>query len=63
MPFSKYNIVYDTKKFLENDIWAFDNDKSAPHFTSFQIEVECTIKRPRFQNFLSSPNFRKHRFK
>ena len=36
MPFAKYNIVYDTKKSLENDIGAqkLNNDKSAPHFTS-----------------------------
>ena len=29
--------------------------------TSFQIEAECIIKRPRFKKFLSSSNFRKHR--
>jgi len=48
MPFSKYNIVYDTKKYLENDIGArtLDNDKSEPHFTSFQIEAKCTIRQP-----------------
>ena len=48
MPFSKYDIVYNTKKSLENDIGArtFDNDKSAPDFTSFQIGVKCTIKQP-----------------
>ena len=38
MPFSKYIIVFDTKKSLETDIRAriFDSDKSVPHFTSFQ---------------------------
>ena len=40
---SKYYIVYDTKKSLETDIEArtFDNDKSVPHFTLFQIAAEC----------------------
>ena len=37
-------IVYNMKS-LENDFEArtFDNDKSAPQVTSFQIESECTI--------------------
>ena len=39
----------------------FDTGKSTPHFTSFQITTECTIKPPRFKKFLSSPNFRKRR--
>ena len=58
MPFSKYDIVYDTKTSLENDIGArtFDNDKSAPDFTSFQIGVKCTIKQPVYF-YLSSSNF------
>jgi len=29
--------------------------------TSFQIVVECTIKRPRFKKFLGRSNFQKHR--
>ena len=53
------NIEYDTKHSLENDIGArtIDNDKSAQHFSSFQIANECTIKRPRFQIAPSSSNF------
>ena len=84
MPFSNYNVVYTTRKSLENDIGArsFDNNKSAPHFilfriaaectiscilifsavqtskTAFQFAEECTIKRPRFQTFLSCSNFK-----
>ena len=61
MPFSKYNIVYDTKKSLENDIGArkLDNDKSAPHFKSFQIEAKCSIRQlVYFFNYLSSSNFK-----
>jgi len=48
MPFSKYSIVYDTKMSLENDIGTrtLDNNKSAPHFISFQIEAKCTIRQP-----------------
>ena len=62
MPSSKYNIVYTTKKSLENDFGTrtFDNDKSAPHFTSFQIESECTIKRPVY--FSQQFQLPKHRF-
>ena len=38
----------------------FDNDKSAPHFTSFQIEAKCTIRQPVLFifNFLSSSNLK-----
>ena len=65
MPFSKYNIGYDTKKSLENDIGArnFDNDKSAQHFTSFQIEAKCTIRQLVY--FLFSKQFKlpKHHLK
>ena len=60
------NIVYnDTKKSLENDIGArtFDSDKSAPHFSSFQIETECTIKRPVYFKFSQQFKLPKHRFK
>ena len=43
--FSKYNIVYNTNKSLENDVGArtVDNDKSGTHFILFLIESECTI--------------------
>jgi len=49
------------KMSLENDIGArkLDNDKSARHFTSFQIKANYTIRQPvysqqYFQNFISN---------
>ena len=58
------NIVYDTKKSLENDIGArkLDNDKSALHFTSFQIEAQCTIIQPVHFYFSQQFQLPKHRF-
>ena len=32
----------------------FDNDKSAPHFTSFQIQAKCTIRQPVYFYYLGS---------
>ena len=65
MPFSKYDIVYDMKKSLENDFGArtFDNDKSVPHFTMFQIVAKCTIKGPVFLFFSQQFKLPKHHFK
>ena len=39
------NIVYDTKKSLENDIGArtFDDDKSAPHFHRFKLRQNAPL--------------------
>ena len=65
MQCSTFKIVHYTKKALENDVGArtFDSDKSAPHFTSFQIESECTIKRPVYFKLSQQFQLQKHRFK
>jgi len=55
MPFSKYNIGYDTKKSLENDIGAL-------HLTSFPIEGKCTIRQPVYFYFSQQFQLPKHRF-
>jgi len=41
----------------------FDNDKSAPHFTSFQIVADCPIRRSAFLKFSQQFKLPKHRFK
>ena len=62
---SKYKMIYDTKKSFDNDVGArtFGSDKSAPHFTSFLIDSESTIKRPVYFKFSQQFQLPKHRFK
>ena len=52
----KYIIEYDTQKPLQHDFGArtFDKDKSVPHFTSFHIATECTIRRPVYMLIFST---------
>ena len=40
-----------------------DNDKSAPHLTSFQIEAKCTIRQPVHFYFSQQLKLPKHHFK
>ena len=48
---------------VQNNLSQLNNDKSAPPFTSFQIEAKCTFRQPVYFYFYQQFKLPEHHFK